>query len=422
VRRFSVVVRRVAPLGLTGLLLCGCGAGSGSGRPTAAQSAALHIPLATAVATPGSLGPTELSAATGWAIVPMGDLGVPSDTFWQLFVLAGARPSWILVTPEGVADNGGLAGSLVAAGGVVGVESTGLLDFSPVATTSSEGAHWTAGILPGPLTPVPDSMAAAPGGRLLALLGAAGSTIVASDDDASGGARDISFRSTLAEVAGRSCELTALTAVAYGPAEQPLAGGRCEAPSHIGIFELSGGSWKLVGPPVPTAGLTEGVTSHQRASAIMRSAAGRSVITQVLRLSMEGTQVVALAEAVAADGTATLFRLTWSGSRGWTSSPVFDVPPSERLVATGDGANGSSFLLMSRSSSLTAEVLPAAGKRWSELPTPPAGTATLLLDADGVTEALAVHGWTLGVYTLLRTGAWAQVQAVDVPAQAATPS
>jgi len=78
--------------------------------------------------------------------------------------------------------------------------------------------------------------------------------------------------------------------------------------------------------------------------------------------------------------------------------------------------------LMSRSSSLTAEVLPAAGKRWSELPTPPAGTATLLLDADGVTEALAVHGWTLGVYTLLRTGAWAQVQAVDVPAQAATPS
>ncbi|HXY43958.1 MAG TPA: hypothetical protein VEH29_07210 [Acidimicrobiales bacterium] len=417
-----VAPTRGVSLILAGIVLCGCGAGAATARPTAAQSAALHIPLATAADTSGQGATTEgVSGASAWAIVPMGDLKDPSDTFWQVFVLAGAHRSWTLVTPEGVADNGGLVGSLISAGGVVGVESSGLLGFSPVAATTSGGARWTTGVLPGPLAPVPDSVAAAPGGRLLALLGASGSSVVASSDDASGTTRTISFRSALAASAARSCQLTALTAVAFGPAGQPLAAGRCEALSRLGIFELEGRSWKLVGPPVPVPALTEGVTSHQRASAL-RSAASRSVITQVLRLWTYGTEMAALAEAVSADGTVTLFKLTWSRGRGWTPSPVFDLPPCERLIATGEGAGGSSFVLMSRAGSLSGEELLATGRRWSKLPTPPADTATFLLESDGVTEALAVHGWTLVVYALRATGTWKRVQIVDVPAQAATPS
>jgi hypothetical protein len=59
----------------------------------------------------------------------MGDLDQPDNTFWQAFVLSGVTPSWSLVTPKGVADNGGLVGSFGAAGAVVGVEVSQLLGF-----------------------------------------------------------------------------------------------------------------------------------------------------------------------------------------------------------------------------------------------------------------------------------------------------
>jgi hypothetical protein len=354
----------------------------------------------------------------------MGDLSDSSDTFWQLFAMNGPHARWTLATPAGVADNGGLVGSLAPAGGVVGVESSGLLGFSPVAAAvlAKGGATgWSHGILPGSLAPVPDAVAADSRGRLLALLGSTGSSIVTSNDDAVGSTAALSVRSTLAKAGGRSCELTALTAVAYGPAGQPLAGGRCESPSRLGIFELVGASWELVGPSVPTAALAAGVTARQSPKAILREAARQSVVTQVLRLSTQGSAVVALVEAVTANGTASLFRMTWSASGAWTSSPVYDVPPSSRLVALGDEANGSSFVLVSRSGSLNAVVLPPSGSRWEELPAPPLGTTTLVLEADGVAEALAVTGWTLTVYALQPGAAWSQVQLIAVPSQPGTP-
>lgn len=427
-RSIAATLGPVLPLFVAGAVLCGCSTTSDA-NPTAAQSLALQIPLAssTEASIPGAAPTLELSSSA-WAIVPMGELGKRAGTFWQVFVLAGGRSSWSLVTPAGVADNGGLVGSFVSGDGLVGVEPSALLGYSPVASTGDLGRGWLGGILPGPLAPVPDSVASAPGGRLLALLGATGTSIVSSLDDASSQTSLLSSFSAVSKVAAGSCDLTALTAVAYGPQGQPMAGGRCQGSSHVGIFEATGKRWRLVGPPVPVGALTEGATSS---AAIAGFPVGNGpVVTEVLRLSSNGSKVMALAEAAFGDGTASLFRLTWTATRTWIASPVFVVPPSKRVVATGEEPDGSGFVLMATARGagtearstltlpatghLSAAVLPADGSRWSKPSDVPAGTATLALGVGGTIEALAVSRSTLTVYALGHKGTWTPLQVLSV--------
>ena len=77
---------------------------------------------------------------------------------------------WSLVTPPGVADNGGL----VAAGGgtslTVGFRPSQNLAFSPLATSTDAGQNWTPGLLDAGLADTPGAIAVASSGRTLALL------------------------------------------------------------------------------------------------------------------------------------------------------------------------------------------------------------------------------------------------------------
>jgi hypothetical protein len=347
----------------------------------------------------------------------MGDLGQPDNTFWQAFVLTGAAPTWALVTPKGVADNGGLVGSFTSAGAVVGVETSQLLGFSPLAVSDDDGDAWSPRVLSKALAPVPDALATAPAdstapsggtGRLLALLGAKGSSIVSSDDDAESPTSQLTTLSSLA-ASSSSCTLKALTAVSFGPASQPMAGGLCEGSDRVGIFELTARRWRQVGPRAPSAALS--VTAHASSTDV------DSLDTEVLALSTEGSSVTALAEVVATDGTASLFRLSSNTRGAWTESPVFDVPPAQRLAATGTEPDGATFVLLSHAGSVTAEVLAADGGGWAKLPPPPAGTATLAFGQEGATYALVVHQSVLTVYELSPTGVWQSGQAIIVPIQ-----
>ena len=76
-------------------------------------------------------------------------------SFWQLFVRPATASRWSLVTPPGVADNGGL----VAAGGgtslVVGFRPSQNLVFSPLATSTDAGRNWTPGLLDAGLADTP---------------------------------------------------------------------------------------------------------------------------------------------------------------------------------------------------------------------------------------------------------------------------
>ncbi|MFZ0756391.1 MAG: hypothetical protein WAN00_21695, partial [Trebonia sp.] len=140
-------------------VLAGC-AGGGSGG-TAAPAPAGTASLVTSM--------TTTNGAT-WAIVAMGGSAAGANQFWELFARAAASDRWELVTPPGVASNGGL----VAAGGpaTLGVAfrpSQGLT-FSPLAVTSDAGKTWRTGLIDAPVASDPDALAAG-AGAMLALLG-----------------------------------------------------------------------------------------------------------------------------------------------------------------------------------------------------------------------------------------------------------
>ena len=136
------------------------GCGSSAGRP-----AAPHPPKP----VPLSLATSLTSAGTAWATIPMGAPSGPNQ-FWQLFTLTSPGGRWSLKTPGGVATNG----ALVLAGPgrqtlTAGIRPSLDLGFSPVTTTRDGGGTWSS-LPPDPgFADVPDALAAAAGGRLIAL-------------------------------------------------------------------------------------------------------------------------------------------------------------------------------------------------------------------------------------------------------------
>jgi hypothetical protein len=102
----------------------------------------------------------------------MGQLGNQANTFWQLLHAEPGASTWSSVTPQGVADNGGI----VAAPGVatdsltVGFLPSQLLRFSPLSVSTDSGRTWSPAFLPGALTSGPNALATGPDGSL-ALVG-----------------------------------------------------------------------------------------------------------------------------------------------------------------------------------------------------------------------------------------------------------
>ena len=220
---------------------CGAAASSGPGPAPGAPSAGASF-LATSLGT----------ASGTWAITVMGGSAASHNNFWQLFVRPAGSAEWKLVTPPGVADNGGLV--TADTGGqslITGIRPSQDLTYTPLTTTRNGGQAWSpAGPLDAALANAPDALAAAPGtGRLLALL--TNGTVKAA---APGYTRwtTLATQSSLATTpAGRRCGLTALTAVTFTPSGTPLLAGRCSRPGTAGIFAAKNGTWQAAGPALP---------------------------------------------------------------------------------------------------------------------------------------------------------------------------
>ena len=203
--------RRLAALAAGILLTAGALAGCGS-TPAASPS----MPVVPAAAPPLQTSFTG-GTGTGWAVVQMGGSAAQDENFWEMFARPAGSVAWRLVTPAGVADNGGLVAA--PAGGaslLTGFLPSQDLTFSPLADTSDSGAHWaTAGPVNPGLADVPDALAARPDGNLIALtsggakLGQYGGT---------GWTRLITARALAATPAAQPCQVTGLTAVAFGGA------------------------------------------------------------------------------------------------------------------------------------------------------------------------------------------------------------
>jgi hypothetical protein len=384
------VSRGPSPRIRVGLVLACAGLAAGCGTQTAtvpaARPPAVTVPLSTSLAT----------AQGTWAIAVMGGSAASHNSFWQLFVRRANTGHWSLVTPEGVADNGGL----VAAGGsgslLVGFRPSQELAFSPLATSTDTGRNWTPGLLDAGLADTPGAIAVGPSGRTLALLqdGTVEAAPTAGAAAAGRWAPLTTLKALAASVPGRACGLEGVTAVSFGPDGNPMAAGNCARPGPAGVFTDAGGTWRSTGLVLPDGGRA-----------------------RVLGLTAIAGGTVALLAASRPGGTS-LFTAWWNGTRWTVSAPV----TADGVRAFGFGPDGSAWLLPGRGR--PEVVARAASSTWRPLPPVPAGTQVLAPPGTGTLapgagesfDALAVAGSRLTIWRLGQ-GAWARVQQVTVPVQ-----
>jgi hypothetical protein len=374
--------------------LAGCSgpASRATGAPHAAPPA-IKVPL----------GVTFATTTDEVAVVAMGTLRNPLNTFWQLFVRPTAMSRWKLVTPPGVADNGGLVTSLSASstGGaslLTGFVTSQELAFSPLAVSHDEGGAWSPGLVPGGLARVPDAVAASSGAESLALLHAGGGEVFRSTGNPSDWSPLVGRRAMAASAAGRSCGVGTLTAVALDAVRGPLVATTCSSRGVVGIFGRTGGIWRLVGPRL------SGPTG--------------SAPTKVLRL-VDADGVASGLVAVTRGATTSLIGVASTAVGHWTRSPPLALGPGSRIVSTGVEPGGGFVILASRphgSSALDMETGPGAG--WRSLPSPPPGTATVAVGSGGAVDALSVALVQLTDWRLDdQAGTWTKTSTVTVPIQ-----
>ncbi|MGO9196954.1 MAG: hypothetical protein ACLQK4_07470 [Acidimicrobiales bacterium] len=376
-----------------GLLTIGC-----SRATTAARQPT--DPLALALPT------SFASSGASWALIPMGRLGSEANTFWQLIVRPPGSSRWALVTPAGVADNGGM---VVRDGEsrplAIGFPTSGLLEFSPLASTADAGRTWSGGILPSALTPVPDALAGSSRGGSVALLGRGGKSVVSNAGGLSGW-RTVATRKAVTAAGARSCGVGAFTAVALAGAGggTPVLGTACDRRGHVGLLELSGGSWKDVGPRL--------------------SGALSSATTEVAGITPDGAGIRMLV-AARAGSRWSLIDLTESAvGASWEESDRLAIGSGERIQAIGT-APGGLFVLLARGSAAAPrdeqlDVLGQSARRWEPVAAPPPGTQTVAYGSGAAgpatePDALVVDRSLLTAYQLGPSGAWMKVQVMRVP-------
>jgi hypothetical protein len=378
--------------GVLALLCAGVAGGCGSQVPQV-SAPALRVqtaPLSTSLATPQGT----------WAVAVMGGSAADENNFWQLFVRPAGAARWSLVTPEGVADNGGL----VVAGGpagdtglVVGFRPSQGLAFSPLATSSDTGRNWTPGLLDAGLADVPDALAVAPSGQTLALLHDGSIQTAASGAAATAGqwSRLATLAALAASAPGRECGLVTVNAVSFHQNNVPMAAGSCVRRGVAGVFADTGGAWQAAGPVLPA-----GFGGDQvQVLGLARTSVGNAA------LLLAGTDLLA----------------AWSDGGRWTvSAPVAPEMDTAGVRASGFGPGGSVWVLLGGG---RGETIGGPGGSWQPLPPVPAGTQVLaptgtatLAPGGGPSsyDALAVAGSRLTVWRL-EAGAWVRVQVINVP-------
>jgi hypothetical protein len=366
--------------------LAACSSASSSspsaGDPTPARVPA--VSLATSVST----------ATDTWAIVPM----TASPTFWEVFVRPAKSATWQLVTPPGVADNGGLVAAADTGSALtVAVRPSQDLEFTPLAATADAGSTWSTG------GPISSAVAASPGAlavsgsQLAALLG--NGTIEASSD-AGNSWRTLAKPGTIAaSAAGKQCGTVGITSVSFGPIPtQVLAAGTCGATGTAGFFAYSpGDGWQRLSPPVSgqLVRLGEG-------TALVRAKAGLTALWPGGRF-----------------GWFAYAPLASSSSAAWTASAP--LPVTSAVSASGGlaGATATSpagtWVLLPGGQAAT---IGGPGQQWLLLPPTPARTSVLASGPGNSVDALAVSGSTLTVWQLDRgSTVWTKAQTMSVPIQ-----
>jgi len=383
-------------------------------RTAAWLAAAVTLAATGAVAACGSSASPSASAGTGgvasgtvsmatsiatsaddWAVVPMS----ADPAFWEVFERAANSGTWRLVTPPGVADNGGLVASAGAATSLtIAVRPSQDLLFSPLAATADGGASWSTG------GPINAAVAASPGafaadGSYLATLLSDG-TIETSSDAGATWSTLAKPGAIAASPAAKGCGAVRVTSLSFGiTSSEVLAGGTCGADGTTAIFSYSRGTgWQreilpVTGPLVRLGGGT----------ALVEGKAGLTELAY-------GFGWYAYAPLSGATPV--------PAPSDWYASAA--LPASGPVTASGTLPAGGAWVLLSGGRAATIGVpLPAASAaKWTLLPAVPAQTTVLAAGPGGAVDALAASGTTLTVWRLApKATAWSKVQAISVPIQ-----
>ena len=375
-------------------VLAGCGSRAAS--QAAPSAPPVRLSLATSAGYPGG----------SWAVLVMGGPAAGHNNFWQVFVRPGQAATWKLATPPGAASNGGIT---VAAGGgpalAAAIRPSQDLSFSPLASTSDNGAKWTqSGLLDARLAGYPDALAAAPGGGLIALTRTGDVELRAHPGAAWS---QLATGREVVAAAGPGCQPGRLTSVAYSPSGAPLVAGACARAARAGIFRLAGGRWSRTGPALPAALARQDV--------------------EVLQMARAGRTVAAL--LAAGHGAAARLLGAWSNRDGtsWTLSQPYQLGQARPLSASFGGASsggassggGSLGVVLSGGRVIRVS---GPGAAWRTLPALPAkassaphGGATLAVAPGGGFEALSARGGQLSVWSLSSGGSgWSRSQVINV--------
>ncbi len=352
------------------LLVAGCG--SKPAPSTSLPAAPAPPPLTTSFASTGG---------ASWTVVQMGGSAAQQENFWQVFVRPTATAAWRQVTPLGVADNGGLVVASPASGSLVtAFLPSQLLTYTPLAASTDNGANWSpAGPLNAGLASAADALAAGPGGQLIALT-SDGTKAELGQRLGTAWTRLATNSSLNATSAGRSCQVTGLTAAAFS-GSTPVLAASCGRPGVAGIFTDAGGAWRAAGPSLP----------------------GDTV--DVLGLAASGTGLVALLRATA--GTSASIIGAWYSGGRWTLSSPLRIGAG-KLASTAIGPGGSMGVTWNGTKGAT---LAGPGVAWRALPALPKWAATLALGSK--VEVIAASGQTFRDYQLA-SGGWSLAQTVHV--------
>jgi hypothetical protein len=394
--RRSALAAAVAAIA-SGAALAGCGSSSSS-PSSAASPPASGAPAA-------SLATTVSTAKDSWAIVPMS----ANPTFWEVFVRPAKSSTWQLVTPPGVADNGGLVAAADAGSGLtVAARPSQDLQFTPVSATTDSGASWsTDGPISKAVAASPDALAVS-GRQLAAVLD--NGTVEASSD-AGNSWRTLAKPSTIAASAtGQKCAAVHVSSVSFGPVPtQVLAAGDCGTTGAAGLFSYSAGDgWQRVTLPV--------------SGPLVRLGAGTALVQ-----AQDGLTALWADDALhwyadaplSSSASPTPTSSPGSSAADWTASAA--LPVTNAVTASGGLAgatptsSGGMWVLLPGGQAAT---IGGPGQQWLLLPPTPAHTSVLASGPGTALDALAVSGSTLTVWQLDRgSTVWAKAQTISVPIQ-----
>ncbi len=334
------------------------------------------------------------TAADSWAVIPMSS----DPAFWQVFVRAGNSGTWNLVTPPGVAINGGIVASADGASGLsVAVRPSQDLKFSPLAATANGGASWSnAGPIEAAVAASPDAFAA-DGSHLAALLS---DGAIETSADAGTTWSTLAKPGAIASTpAAKGCGAVRVTSVSFGiEGTELVAGGTCGTGGTSAVFSYSpGGGWQRLSLPVsgPVLRLTGGLTLVQ----------GKSGLSALWR----GIGWYAYAPLTA---TPQAVPTNWI-----QSSPL---PVSGSVTASGTLQDAGAWVLLpgGRAATISGLGTAAGQSQWQLLPPVPSHTAVLASGPDTAVDALAVSGATLTVWRLPKgSTVWSEAQTIKVPIQ-----